>query len=197
MKKVWSSNKEMKVPQLLIIYLFCAFPILAACIILIACGIASPMYNGFGVDSSGVVYVGKEKKIEKYCDGEMIGEIDPQTSRAYAFTLQEDDTILLSTASYVYKMDLSGNVLDEWEDVGTKTYNELQWKRTFISRDNKKYTMKSWIGRTVICSEEGVIYKMPMLDYAVKIAFFLVLLSVAIVIPIIIVKWRKIYSVSA
>ena len=66
----------------------------------------------------------------------MIGSISPKTSRGYAFTIQKDDTILLSTASSIYTLDLSGNVIDKQEDVGTKTFNELQKaKKIFITQE--------------------------------------------------------------
>ncbi len=195
MTELWSGNNNMnnmKVSKMLIFYLILVFPVFFTCLILIISGTVSMFYSGFAVDSSGVLYIGKETKIEKYYDGKMIGTISPQTSRGYAFTIQNDDTILLSTASTVYKMDLLGNVLDKQEDTGTKTFNKLQRsKNTFISQNNRKYIMKSRFGRTVIYSEKDIIYKMPMLDYVVKIAFLFVILSALIIVPIIIVKWKK------
>ncbi|MBQ9994118.1 MAG: hypothetical protein IJP17_05345 [Clostridia bacterium] len=182
----------MKAMKMLIIYLICAFPIIAACFIMIASGAVSISYSGFALDSAGVLYIGTDTKIEKYYGGEMIGAINPQTSRGYAFTIQNDDTILLSTASTVYTLDLSGNVLDKQEDVGTRTFNELQKsKRYFITQDNREYVMKSQLGRTIISSDGDIIYQMPMMDYVVKIALVLVGLSCLVFAPIIVIKWRK------
>lgn len=182
----------MKAPKILIIYLLFVFPIVLTCLILIASGTVSPFYHGFAVDSSGILYIGKDAKIEKYLDGKMIGSISPQTSRGYAFTIKDDDTILLSTASNVYTLDLLGNVVDEKEDMGTSAYNELQnKKRTFITRYNKKYFMRSQLGRTMIISDQDIIYQMPVLDYIVKIAIFALALTQLVVVPIIIRKWRK------
>ena len=116
---------------------FIIWLVLAFCLVLMNTGRVSITYSGFGVDSAGVLYVGKEGVIEKYDGNKMIGEISPQTSRGYAFTVKEDDTILLSTADMVYKLDLSGKVLDEWEDEGTSTFNDLQFIRKFIAKDGR------------------------------------------------------------
>lgn len=181
----------MKAKKMLIIYLISVFPIAVTCVALIMSGTVSIFYSGFAIDSSGVIYIGKDDKIEKYFDAKMIGSISPKTSRGYAFTIQKDDTILLSTASSIYTLDLSGNVIDKQEDVGTKTFNELQKaKKIFITQDNKNFVMGSQMGRTIICSDQDIVYQMPMLDYIVKTAFFSVILSALVVVPFIIRKWR-------
>ncbi len=172
MLKLWNGDKIMRLGKLLIIFLLILFPIITICNVLMSMGIVSITYSGFGVDSLGVLYVGKENTIEKYKDGKMIGKISPQTSRGYAFTIQEDDTILLSTASIVYKIDHSGKILDEWEDEDTSTFNDVQFIRKFIAKDGRKYVMKSLLGRTVIYCNNDIIYKMPLLDYIVKILWF-------------------------
>lgn len=172
MLKLWNGDKIMRSRKLLIIYLLILFPIITICNALMNTGRVSINYSGFGVDDSGVLYVGKDSGIEKYKDGKMIGIISPQTSRGYAFTIQGDDTILLSTASTVYTLDLSGNVLDEWEDKDTSTFNKLQFIKKFTTKDGHKYVMKSHFGRTIICCNNEIIYQMPLLDYIVKILWF-------------------------
>ncbi len=162
----------MRFKRLIILFLLIFLPIITSCNVLMSMGTVSITYSGFGVDSSGVLYVGKESVIEKYKDGKMIGTISPQTTRGYAFTIQKDDTILLSTASMVYKLDNSGNILDEWEDEGTSTFNDLQFIRKFTAKDGRKYVMKSLFGRTVIYCNDEIIYQMPLLDYIVKILWF-------------------------
>ncbi|MBQ3548111.1 MAG: hypothetical protein IJA44_06535 [Clostridia bacterium] len=161
------------------------------CLVLMNVGNVSITYSGFGVDSAGVLYVGKEGVIEKYDGDKMVGTISPQTSRGYAFTVKEDDTILLSTADMVYTLDLSGKVLDKWEDEGTSTFNDLQFIRKFIAKDGCQYTMKLHFGRTIICSGEDVIYKMPMLDYIVRILLCLCFIGAFVFAIALFKQWLK------
>lgn len=182
----------MKAKRMLIAYLLCVFPIVAICFNLIISGKVALFYSGFAIDSSDVLYVGTDAKIQKFYDGELIGTISPKTTRGYAFTIQKNDTILLSTASSVYIMDLSGNVIDKHEDIDTKIFNELQKsKNTFTSQSNREYVMKSQLGRTTIYSEKDIIYQMPMMDYIIKILFFAAIISTFVVVPIIIRQWKK------
>ena len=173
------------------IYYFIIWFVGAVCFILMNIGNVSITYSGFGVDSAGVLYVGKEGVIEKYDGNKMIGEISPQTSRGYAFTIKEDDSILLSTADMVYKLDLSGKVLDEWEDEGTSTFNDLQYIRKFVGKDGRQYTMKLHFGRTIIYSGEDVIYKMPMLDYIVRILWYSCFVGAFVLAIALFIQWLK------
>ena len=173
---------------------FIIWLVLTFCLVLTNTGRVSITYSGFGVDSSGVLYVGKEGVIEKYNSDKMVGTISPQTSRGYAFTVREDDTILLSTADMVYKLDLSGKVLDKWEDEGTSTFNDLQHIRKFTAKNGQKYVMKLHFGRTVICSGEDVIYKMPMLDYIVRILWWSCFVGGFALGITIFIQWLKSYN---
>ena len=173
---------------------FIIWLVLTFCLVLTNTGRVSITYSGFGVDSAGVLYVGKEGVIEKYNSDKMVGTISPQTSRGYAFTVKEDDTILLSTADMVYKLDLSGKVLDKWEDEGTSTFNDLQYIRKFTAKNGQKYVMKLHFGRTVICSGEDVIYKMPMLDYIVRILWWSCFVGGFALGITIFIQWLKSYN---
>lgn len=182
----------MKSIKLLIIYLLCVFPVFSVCFFMVMFGDVSISYNGFALDSSGVLYIGTDAGIQKYKDEIMIDLIDPKTSRGYIFTITDEDHILLSTASTVYILDLEGNTIDEYDDTGTKAYNYLQsTKRVFATQDGKKYVMNSEFGRINICSDEEMIYQMPVTDYIVKVISFLSGISIFIFAPIIIIKWRK------
>ena len=64
--------------------------------------------NGFGIDSSGTVYLGFSEIIMKYKDGEKIGRIT-KLPRGYAFEIYPDDTIHCASSSDTYIMDLNGN----------------------------------------------------------------------------------------
>lgn len=182
----------MKAKRMLLIYLLCVFPVISICVFMILSGSVSVFYSGFAVDSSGILYVGTDREIKKYSDGKAVGTISPQTARGYAFTIQNDDTILLSTASTVYELDLSGNVLSQRKDEGTKEFNRLQKsKNRFTAQDGQTYVMKTKWGRTVICSDDAVLYQMPTTDYIVRIAFLMSVLSVFVFVPIIVYRWRS------
>ena len=177
--------------KMLVIYLIIVWPFLIFLGISTDAGYVSISYNGFAIDSLDNLYVGKENKIEKYYNDVLIGTIDPQTSRAYAFTIK-DDTILLSTTSTVYTLDLNGNIVSEREDYELETFNMLQHQKNFTAANGKTYFLKSSFGRKKIVSEDGnVIYNMPVKDYIVKLMFIAAFISAFIIIPIIVYKWRK------
>jgi len=79
------------------------------CLLLLITGKATPFISGFAIDKNDWIYVGEETEICVYENDVLIRTINPQTSRAYAFTIA-DDQILLSTASIFYIMDLDGNI---------------------------------------------------------------------------------------
>lgn len=187
----------MRAQKLLMIYILSIAPVLIFCLTFIISGNITLKYSGFGVDSAGNFYIGKDGIkgkggiINIYSNDKYIGSIDPPTSRAYLFTVSNDDTILLSTGAYVYKMDLYGNLLSKEEDMNSHLYTKLQFQRKFICGDGNEYIIKSLLGRTVIYSENRIIFKMPLLDYAIKIIYFLCFPVHFIMLAVIIVKWRK------
>ena len=141
------------------------------CIILLLAGKVSFANNGFAVDKYDQLYVGKQRKIVVLKDNICVKTIKPPTSRAYKFTIIDGETILLSTSTKIYKMDLSGKILSESADDGNKLYSQLQWKKTYTDHKGFNYTLKSNWGRRSIYKEGDQIYVMPLLDY-----IFLVLL---------------------
>lgn len=178
--------------KLLIIFLTIEFPIMFISILLLSSGIVSFSNNGFGVDSNNVLYIGKSNAIEKYSDGKVIGKINPLTSRAYAFALKNNDTIILSDASRVYTLDLDGNIIQKQEDEMTSTFNKIKQIKKHISSNGKTYYLKSSFGREIIVSDDGeTIYKTPLFDYIVKLLFFSCVISIIVVVPIILCTWKK------
>lgn len=142
--------------------------------------------NGFAVDNTGRLYIGKGYGIEVYEGDTFLRKISPKTSRGYMFTIVDGDTIVVSTASFVYHMDLDGKVLAKEEDKGTKVYNELQRnKNSFIDENGLNYTLTRPFGRAQISDGEKVIYKMPTLDYTVLVT--MALCSVALIWYIIVI----------
>ncbi len=132
-------------------------------------GTASTTMYSFAVDQSGLVYVGHEKKISVYDQGVEIRSIVPQTSRGYEFTIDENDNIILAAAGTVYKMDLQGKILLKWKDYGNKMYDEIHHKfNRYTSANGTQYVVRYPFARTQIESEDKVVWKMPLSDYAVR-----------------------------
>ncbi|HAO60422.1 MAG TPA: hypothetical protein DCQ90_00335 [Erysipelotrichaceae bacterium] len=186
----------MKAPKLLIEYLSIGVPLMLICIILLVSGKVSLSTYSFALDSAGKLYVGKESKLEVYSNESLLMTIFPMTTKGYLFTIEYDDTILLSDASTVYIMDLTGIVLSQREDRFSETFSTLNnSKKTFVSRNGDNYQKRSIWGRDEIIhvfgNDEIVIYRMPLLDYIVKILFWALLMSGFIIAPIILLQWKR------
>lgn len=154
-------------------------------------GMATISYNGIAVDSEGRLYIGAEHEIAVYEEGKKILSISPHTSRAYLFTI-ENDQILLSTSSVVYQMDLEGNVLLEWEDEGTKTYNRLQKVRKyFVAENGKEYQMKNFFRPACVECNGEVIFVESIGSFIVRSLFWLVVTSLVFLFPYCIHIWYK------
>ena len=126
-------------------------------------------FCGFALDSQKLLYVGRDNAIEVYSGTEKILEINPQTSRSYAFTVT-DDTIVLSTAEFVYEIDLKGNVIKKSEDVNSKTYTDIEKsKKHFVTSDNE-YFLKNNFGRyKIIDKNKNVLYETSAKEFTVKL----------------------------
>lgn len=183
----------MKTLKLLFLCLLIGSLTLLPSIILSNSGTVCFDYSGFGMDSSGILYVGETEKIETYCGGEKIGTYFYPNSRSYAFTVQADDTILLSTGTKVYQLDLSASTLAQWDDEGTRTFNQLRsTRKDFTAPSGERYSVRWNFGRTSIYSENGTcIYKMPLLDYLMKLYFFGGIASLFILVPMILHSAKK------
>ena len=183
----------MKPPKILIIFLSIYFPIFLTYFLLILTGKACISYEGFAIDSNDNIYVGKDAKIDVYNpNGEWIREINTITTRGYRFTIQ-DDQILLDASTHLLTFDLNGNLISK-KEISESVLSTLG-RRRFVTESGVVYTMENRFFRTSIFRNEGdqkiEVYKMPMLDFIVRIMFFGSIISGFIVIPIIIVKWRK------
>ena len=117
-------------------------------------------FCGFALDSQKLLYVGRDNAIEVYSGTEKIFEINPQTSRSYAFTVT-DDTIVLSTAEFVYEIDLKGNVIKKSEDVNSKTYTDIEKSK------------KHFVTYKIIDKNKNVLYETSAKEFTVKLLFVL------------------------
>lgn len=121
------------------------------CVVLVLGNFVTLSINSFAVDSQDRLYIGIPEEIRVYEADTLVDCLPAHTSRSYVFTIAENDTILLSTSTKIYIMDLSGNVLSEKDDIGADTYNQMQYKRkNFVSSNGDSYQLKSVFGRTKI-----------------------------------------------
>ena len=104
------------------------------------------MFTGFAVDAEGCVYVGREAQICVYRDDNQIRTINAQTSRGYAFTI-EDDTIFLDTGSQTYRIDLQGNVVEESPTLS----NSAKEKLRKVKVSGASYSYRTADGRSYSC----------------------------------------------
>lgn len=164
-------NSYEKVTISLAVFCLCLGVVLFPCLGLIISGTANLSISGFAVDHADRLYIGASNEIRVYEEGKQIGSISPHTSRGYIFTITDGDTILLSTSTTVYLMDLDGNVIETKEDAGTDTYNQLSYrKRRFVSQNGDTYEIASKLGRTTIIKNNNtVVYQMDTLSYTVKL----------------------------
>lgn len=149
------------------IMLILTFIIKTVCFFAIVSGQVTSSLHSFSIDSDGNLYLGKNSYIEVLRNNEVICKINPQSSRAYVFRIEENDHILLSTSVYVYEMELDGSVLSTHEDINGSVYNKLQSQKSyFCSSKGDEYRLINWLGRYMIeQSGQGIIYKMPLQDY--------------------------------
>lgn len=140
-------------------------------------------FNGFAVDSQDQLYVGRGHSIDVIENGEIVQAITTCTSRSFAFTILNGDTILLSTGSKVCTTDTSGaNIIEQWDDTNSKTYHELnQNKFEFHSANGETYTASRRWGLLKIYRGSEQIYQMPIFDY-------IVMLITAISVPLFVIS---------
>lgn len=188
----------MKIPNIITLYTFFAFPIVVICLFFIISGNVNIFYNGFALDNGNNIYLGKNSSIYVMNqNGEFKQNISAMTSRGYSFTISNENQILISTGDYLYTISLLGEVIEK------KTINNYKEdplininKSEYIDSNGKKYVMKNELFRTRIYriedNEKIMVYQMPILDYVIKLFFYAFLLSVFIIVPICIFQWRKI-----
>ena len=185
MKNNINSNNVLPL-ALVSIILFCT---VTPCLFLVITGTVQFSISSFAVDSQDRLYVGTKKGIEVYDNGELVGSINPKTSRTYMFTITEEDQIVLSTSSKVYLMDLEGNVLDTKDDLGADVYNQISYKKgTYTSRKGDVYKLN--IGSSKITKNGNeVVFQIDGLSTATK--YILLIAFVALFIYLIAMLIRR------
>ena len=155
----------------LLIFCIIICSVVFPCLFLIITGNANLFIDSYAVDSYDRLYIGKEGKIDVYENGSLQYSIDARTSKSCAFTITENDCIVLSTASHVYTLTLQGDEISVCDDPGSSMFTKLQnGSRTFHSKNGNTYERVCYFGRTkIVKNDEEVVYQMDLLSFAVKI----------------------------
>lgn len=147
-----------------------ALLMIVSLLVMMATEHGSVRLEGFGVDSSERLYVGRFHSIEVYEDTELIKKIDAPTSRGWIMTVSEGDHIIVSTGEKIYTMDLEGNIIDEGPDVRNRIYFKIRDTRKIESADGSIYELKYPLGWTQITKDDITIYRIPLTDVWMKIS---------------------------
>lgn len=125
----------------------------------------STVYD-FSVDIHERIYVGTNKGIHVYDDGERIKTINPCTSRNYRFIITDNNTILIASSyTKTFELDLDGNLLtqkdEHCEAVGANSHN-------IITVNRNTYEMSSLLGWTqIIQNGKVIVYQTDAFSYLV------------------------------
>jgi len=166
-KRFFSQNMTLS----LAVFSLCLWSVLFPCLILVIAGTVNLSISGFAVDNSDRLYVGTKSEICVYEKGKKMHTISPHTSRTYVFTITDGESILLSTSTKIYVMDLYGNILETRDDPGADIYNQISYrKKAFISKKGDIYKLSNVFGRTkIIKNDAEVLYQIDTFSFAIKI----------------------------
>jgi hypothetical protein len=137
-------------------------------------------YVGFALDDNGLLYVGKQGRIDVYSDGEFTSTIF-RTNDGYWFTFQ-DEQLYIIRGSNVRIFDLSGNLIETIDDreivrEWNRVRNVESRKQSTFTTGHNDYREASVLGfyRIVKVTDYGneVIFQMPTFDYVCKISIVL------------------------
>lgn len=167
MKKCERKSIESGLPILCLPFIIGLF----ICIILLISGTATLSISGFAVDDYERLYVGTAKAISVYEDGKLAYKIDPQTSRTYRFTIDDNGKLLLSTSTKIYIMDLEGNILETKEDSGADTYNQISYRKNeFVSQKGDKYRLINFGRAKIVKNGTQTVYQIDGLSFSVMVS---------------------------
>ena len=96
----------------------------------------SESFCGFGVDSSGKIYVGRFHTIEVYENRELVHTIPSPTNRGWEMTVSQNDEIIIANGSDVYTLKLDGTIVCKEEDYQSETVYKIKKQRELIAHQN-------------------------------------------------------------
>ena len=134
----------------------------------------SMQFGGFGVDSTGNLYVGRKTQILVYQNGECIRGLSvPVQKEGWNMGVSSDDCILLTASGKVFTLQLDGTVIREENDVNSKISRSLAKQRFVEGNDGHQYRLRhTWIWPTIE-KDGSVIYRAPLWDMLLRMSFVL------------------------
>ncbi len=172
--------------------IFCLIvvPIMGMCMLFIISGRVAMSYQGFSLDSSERLYVGKNTGIEVYENGNKIRTISAPSSRSYAFTVS-NDRIVASVGDTINIMNLEGKLIEQQPD-NYAAFNEMKRNSSkFVTSSGKQYSKTNICGYYKIVRNDGVcVYSMPLLDYIVNVVIYACGLSTLVFVVAMLVKLK-------
>ena len=184
-------NWKMPLPAIRILLCVIIFVSLVAYMFICA---PNQEWHGFGIDSQEKVYIGKQNEINVYYCGEQIGTIPILPFRTYYFTVQQNDTILLSSSLNVYVFDLEGNQLSCEPDVHNRVYDELRHLKVAETGNNiynlqtdilGNYTVTGTNGTVLFSESESLRFIDLLIPHILLLSTIALLLSFAVALPLI------------
>lgn len=138
-------------------------------IIVFGCG--SLEFNGFGIDSNGLLYIGRLHQIEIYNEGKQIQKLTTPADRGWVMAVDDKDNILVSNMSTIIILDTDGSVITTHKDIHSERYYKIRSIRQVKMLDGSIYELKhKWIWPTI--QRNGTtIYRVPFADFVTRVLF--------------------------
>lgn len=141
--------------------------------------LGSMEFTGFGVDSTGKLYVGRKNQIEVYYEGKQIDLLQSPVGRGWNMGISSDDHILVTSGGDIYTLQLDGTVIRKDDDINSKINLTLYKQRHTTGNDGAQYRLRhEWIWPT-IAKNGSVVYMAPIVDMLARMTFMLVFILVA------------------
>ena len=160
-------NRMMK---LLLIFCIILCSIVFPCLYLIISGSANLFVDSFAVDSYDKLYIGKAGKIDVYDNGSFQYSIDICAAENYAFTITDDNHIILATLHSVYTLTLQGDEIAVSDDPYSDMYDKLKsTNHIFQTQNGNTYKRVCYLGRSkIIKNDHDVVYRIDLMSFVVK-----------------------------
>lgn len=153
--------------------------------------------RGLEIDAEGNIYISTMSNINIYNSyGEFIYAIQVDTSGSYEMMFQDDGNLNIAIArgefTYVYSKD--GILLDKDEKMGYETYvNYHKNNKVKFDNNGNKYVLSNPFGytkvtRTMTNGTKSVVYRIPFIEWLVKLLFCLFVALFFITIPYLVLK---------
>ena len=140
----------------------------------------SESFCGFGVDSSGKIYVGRFHTIEVYENRELVHTIPSPTNRGWEMTVSQNDEIIIANGSDVYTLKLDGTIVCKEEDYQSETVYKIKKQRELFDAEGNIYRLNGFMGYKWISKNNKIVYMLPIIDVITRISLVLGCISFAI-----------------